>query len=199
MKLVFYLILFVLLLLYVNRNTIKEKFSDMYAVLDTTKITPVLKNTYKLLTQASNANDNNYWEVNPVKDEVKEQPKDIIPVETKMNIQPELTVEGAKYKLIGSATNEYFNQYYILYETKVDDPIVAQSEAAKFNNYFGEKDNIKELDFQIYGYLLVKMTNNKPEVIHKVGPRIKIDLGDVVYLSYGTFELGPLNVKPIKN
>ena len=42
------------------------------------------------------------------------------------------------------------------------------------------------------------MRKDVPHIIHKVGPRDKIKLGDFVYLSYGVFQLGPFRISEIK-
>jgi hypothetical protein len=46
-------------------------------------------------------------------------------------------------------------------------------------------------------YILVTFHDNKINIVHRIAPRNKIEIGDVVYLSMGTFELGPLNIRKI--
>ena len=92
------------------------------------------------------------------------------------------------YNLLGYAINEYYNQYYLIYETEVVDPIKNKE----------SKNNPISLKVKLYKYVLVRMRKNVPHIIHKVGPRDKIKLGDFVYLSYGVFQLGPFRISQIK-
>jgi hypothetical protein len=93
------------------------------------------------------------------------------------------------YRFLGYAINQYYSQYYLIYENEVTD---------KIDNKMVNND-LKYLDFKLYQYVLVKMKNNTPYVLHKVGPRVKININDIVYLSYGVFELGPLQITSINN
>ena len=52
---------------------------------------------------------------------------------------------------------------------------------------------------KIMSYVLVTFNNDKINIIHRIAPRNKIEIGDVVYLSMGTFQLGPLNIKPLES
>lgn len=79
--------------------------------------------------------------------------------------------ENKTYEYVGVAYNPYYNQYYIVYE-----------------NYLNG----------LYEYLLVKKELGEFVVSHNVGPRTKINYGDNVYLSYGVFQLGPLNFKNVR-
>ena len=115
--------------------------------------------------------------------EQKNVPK---PLETQ-GVPLELVENNEVYNLVGLAINEYYNQYYLLYESKP---------APNSNVILGE--NLSYLNYHINSYLLAKMHDTKPEVLHNIGPRAKINLGDVVYLSSGTFQLGPLIIKSIK-
>jgi hypothetical protein len=124
-----------------------------------------------------------------------EKPKDTLKptpqVTTKPRKQskfPETIADSITYyNLVGYAINEYYNQYYLLYETKINDPI--NNEAS---------NNPKFLNEKLYKYVLVRMRKDVPHIIHKVGPRDKIKLGDFVYLSYGVFQLGPFRISEIK-
>ena len=97
----------------------------------------------------------------------------------------EMNYNNNKYLFLGMAYNEYYNQYYLLYEYEVQSDI---------SNIL-EKEQMKYLNYKIYNYILVKINKSKPEIIHAIGPRTKININDVVYLSYGTFQLGPLVIK----
>ena len=98
-----------------------------------------------------------------------------------------LTINNETYNLMGLAINEYYNQYYLLYES---------NPAPNNNIILGE--NLSYLNYHINSYVLAKMHDNKPEVLHNIGPRAKININDVVYLSAGTLQLGPLVIKSIK-
>lgn len=110
-----------------------------------------------------------------------------------------LEVKDKKYKLIGTASNDYYNQYFLLYEREVPAVNVNKEFTPddKFSNYFREKDNMDELNTKLYEYVLGKVKKDTPEVIHMIGPRNKINIKDVINLSLGTFQLGPLVIKPI--
>ena len=95
----------------------------------------------------------------------------------------DITHEDIKYNLLGYAINKYYNQYYLIYESHITED----------NNYY-LKDNLDNLNQQLYKYVLVKTKNN---VVHIFGPRNKINIGDIVNLSYGVYQLGPLEIKKI--
>ena len=112
----------------------------------------------------------------------------------------EFEVNGKKYNLIGTASNEYYNQYFLIYEREVPAENVNKEFTPddKFSNYFREKDNMDEVNNnKLYEYILGKVNKDQPEVIYNIGPRSKISSKDVVYFSLGTFQLGPLVVKPL--
>jgi hypothetical protein len=98
----------------------------------------------------------------------------------------EIEVEKKIYKILGFAINQYYEQYYLIYEHEVNDK-VKDPEVA---------NDLKYLNFKLYSYALVKIHNNVPQVMHKVGPREKIKINDFVYLSLGVFQLGPLKILP---
>jgi hypothetical protein len=56
-------------------------------------------------------------------------------------------------------------------------------------------DETKYLKDKLYQYILVKIKNDKPKVIHAVGPRSKINFNDMIYFSLHSFQLGPLLIK----
>lgn len=256
MKLIIYLILFILLLYYLDN---KEKFASIdkykefndtneitqYDILNSDKIKSILE--YKDLNniQPNDMNGidlykNKYWIMNdkgfsdiynyesavtkepsmaaaapkeeppkeeppkeePPKEVTKEAPKDIpkeAPKESLMDKIKEFEVNGKKYNLIGTASNEYYNQYFLVYEREVPAENVNKEFTPddKFSNYFKEKDNMDELNNKLYEYILGKVNKDQPEVIYNIGARSKISTKDVVYFSLGTFQLGPLVVKPI--
>jgi hypothetical protein len=110
-----------------------------------------------------------------------------------------LEIKDKKYKLIGTASNDYYNQYFLLYEREVPIENVNKEFTPddKFSNYFREKDNMDELKNKAYEYILGKVNKEVPEVVYTIGRRSKINIKDVVYFSLGTFQLGPLIIKPI--
>jgi hypothetical protein len=89
-----------------------------------------------------------------------------------------------KYNLLGYAINKYYDQNYLIYEYHITE-----------NNNYYLKDNLEFLESQLYKYVLVKTRDDKSEVIHVFGPRSKINIGDIVNLSYGVYQLGPLEIK----
>ena len=103
------------------------------------------------------------------------------------NFPPEIEVELKKYKLLGYSINESYNQYYLMYENEITDPLYDTT----VNN------DMKFLKVKLYKYTLVKMDKKTPHVLHKIGAREKINLGDFVYLSYGVFQLGPFRIDKI--
>jgi hypothetical protein len=104
------------------------------------------------------------------------------PLHYSLNIQH----EDIKYDLLGYAINKYYEQYYLIYESHI----------TQDNNYY-LKDNLDYLNQQLYKYVLVKTKNNESKVIHVFGPRSKINIGDIVNLSYGVYQLGPLEIKKL--
>ena len=233
MKLIIYLILFILLLYYLDNKekfastSIYKEFNDVnevtqYDVLNSDKIKSILE--YKDLNNVQ-PNDMNgidmykdkYWIMNDkgfsdiynyesaVTKEPsiaaaapKETPKET-PKESLMDKIKEFEVNGKKYNLIGTASNEYYHQHFLVYEREVPADNVNKEFTPddKFSNYFREKDNMDEINTKLYEYVLGKVNKDQPEVIYNIGPRSKISSNDVVYFSLGTFQLGPLVVKPI--
>lgn len=83
--------------------------------------------------------------------------------------------DDKKFDYMGIAYNKYYTQYYIIYERYVE--------------------NMNDDSFKLFEYRLVKLNKDKqPEIVHQFGPRAKVNLEDVVYFSYGVFQLGPLLV-----
>lgn len=111
-----------------------------------------------------------------------------LPTGMKTKFPLEIADETTSYVLLGYAINEYYNQYYLIYETEVIDP--STNKEAKNNPSF--------MKVKLYKYALVRMKKNVPHIIHKVGVREKIKMGDFVYLSYGVFQLGPFRISKIQ-
>ena len=74
-------------------------------------------------------------------------------------------------KYIGLVANQYYKQFYIIYEKE-------------YNNYQRED--------KLYEYLLVKKIEDNFKVVYNIPPRSKVEPGDNIYFSYGNFQLGPL-------
>ena len=132
----------------------------------------------------SEINTNSKDKISDSKDEMPDN-KDKIS-DNKDKIPKEVEQDKRKYKLFGLATNEYYNQYYLLYEYKIPS-----------NDTLSVVNDMDYLNYQVYSYLLVKLKGDRIEVEHIVGPRSKIEINDVVYLSLGVFQLGPLIVKKL--
>lgn len=182
---------------------------DQYDILDTSKVVPVLTNN-SVKQVPGYDKDNNFWEIKSLgfsnlfnyrdngdievvsqsegtkyneviyghkmikeDNQPKEIPKDSIKYENNI------------YNLIGSASNPYYYQYYYLYEHQIE---------SNDKNLF-MKEELKYVNYQVYEYLLVKIDNNVPSIVHSFGPRTKINLNDIVYLANGNFQLGPLTIK----
>jgi hypothetical protein len=96
-------------------------------------------------------------------------------------VSNDLVYQDKTYKLVGVASNQYYNQYYLLYENEIK---------AKDTPFL--RNNFKYIKYNIYHYALVKIENGKQVVIHAFGPRSKIEINDIVNLSVGNFQLGPL-------
>jgi len=114
----------------------------------------------------------------------------VISAETETNGQKdnryplEIKHNNLKYNLLGYVYNTSYKQYYLLYET--------QNKQINPNLVLREK--LDNLDNQIFTYALVKMEKSNPIIKYVFGPRTKININDVVYLSQGTLQLGPLVV-----
>lgn len=255
MKLIIYIVLFVLLIIYINRQSrfLEERFSNMlydnidairpYEVLDTRKLQSVMYDARDKLVPAYDIKDREYqekyWEIKPdgfsdmfnyedlgsnliFKKVNWDKPDALLPIPP-VEQEPTLTVPqseqvaeafaqaefvsakpeeelkkvdlptGMKYNdldyyLIGSASNEYYNQYYLLYQNFVqpkNDPVFLANDFTSFED-------------TLYRYLLVKLKDGKPIILHSTGPRRKIEINDVFYLSQSSFQLGPLVARKLQ-
>jgi hypothetical protein len=194
---------------------------NQYDVLDTDKIRSILE--YKNLdnvkpddTKEMDIYKNISWEVKPImfdifnndppinkQEEIEESNSDQKSVQKSKNLMELIQlvkIDNMIYKLLGAAYNEYFNQYFLIYEIPMKENSVKlqNSNNDVFNNYMNEKDSMEKYQ-NLYGYFLGKVNNKTKEVepIHKFGPRTKIEINDVIYLALGTFQLGPLTIKKI--
>ncbi len=99
-----------------------------------------------------------------------------------------MLINDTNYNLLGIASNEYYNQYYIVYEAE------SQEE-----NDIIENERLTYLNYKIYTYILVQFDKGIPNVKYFFGPRTKINVNDVVTLCQGPIQLGPLRIIEFKN
>ena len=94
---------------------------------------------------------------------------------------------NTKYHLLGIAYNHVYTQYYLIYES-----IIQQNE----NNLI-LKDNMSNMNLQLYNYALVQIENNKEIIKYIFGPRDKINYNDIVHFHKGFIKLGPFIINNI--
>jgi hypothetical protein len=88
------------------------------------------------------------------------------------NMTLKIKINFNDYEYIGILNNNYYNQEYLLYEKPYD-----------LNDKMEEK---------LYYYILVKIINNKYIIMYELPPRQKILPEENIWVSYGSFQLGPL-------
>jgi hypothetical protein len=162
---------------YNNAWIVKSKgFSDIYNYEDTGG----LENYYRthLYNNSANSNISNF--INGTKIFNSEEISKVFPTDIIHN--------NIKYSLLGIASNPYYSQYYLIFEYEVP--------SNPKNIYL--KDELKYSNFKTYQYILVQTQNDQLKVIHAFTQRNKININDIVYLSLGSFELGPLSITEIK-
>jgi hypothetical protein len=109
-------------------------------------------------------------------------------------IPKKINDDGVVYNLLGYATNDHYDQRYVIYESsEITDPTNLKNTIPTLN------ENMQWMKTKIMSYVLVTFNNDIINIIHRIAPRNKIEIGDVVYLSMGTFELGPLNIKRLES
>ena len=196
MHLLIYVILFVLLLVYIDNNKIEKldntqeikRFSDN-SILTNNNNDDVIGQD---LNQ-DNIYNNKFWNINSSlsnifnkeeeskdnkeekiinKEENNKEEKIINKEENEIKILENINVNDHHYKILGRATNVYYNQNYYIYENKLkEDPRMGP------NN--------------LYQYLL---TNNVNEIMYKFSPRTKLNVNDTTYLSQGVLQVGPFRI-----
>ena len=167
---------------------IKDKgFSDIYNYEDLGGLqifnsVNKIDNMYKLVESEIKKNDKP-----KVKSDIKTE-KDKFKLDKIKNVKIpiELKYNNNSYNYIGTASNEYYNQYYYLYEYETK---------TKISKVELKEELIYLSNNKVFEYLLVKSHKNKQIVSHYIGPRSKININDVVYFALGTFQLGPLVIK----
>lgn len=136
-----------------------------------------------------NTNDicNNYNNIDPKYGE------DNIELRTAINnnsiFNSNIKYENNEYKLLGYAINKYYYQKFLIYES-------LNNYDSKTNNVY-ITNNLEYINNPQYNYALVKVDNNNPKVLNVFGPRDKIKINDIVNLSYGVFQMGPLEITKI--
>jgi hypothetical protein len=145
----------------------KEGFSDMYNYHDIGGL--------EVLINSNNVNCS-----------LNDRCETFTEIKQKKDSENVITFKGDDYELLGAAINPYYNQYFYLYENEVNPPETRVL-----------RDRLNYMDNHLFQYLLVKKEDNNLIVSHEIGPRTKINLNDVVYFSFATFQLGPLNIKNI--
>ena len=194
MHLLIYVILFVLLLVYIDNNKI-EKLDNTQEIKRFSDNSILTNNNNDVIGQDLNQDNiynNKFWNINSDLSSIfeeeskdnKEESKDN-KEESKNNKQEEkiinkeekiilenINVNDHHYKILGRATNVYYNQNYYIYENKLkEDPRMGP------NN--------------LYQYLL---TNNVNEIMYKFSPRTKLNVNDTTYLSQGVLQVGPFRI-----
>jgi len=86
------------------------------------------------------------------------------------------------YTFKGVAYNEYYNQYYLLYEYVISG-----------NSEYVE-DNLIDVNYKVAKYLLAKQDTNGITLIHAIGPRNQVNYNEMIYFSFGNFQIGPLTI-----
>jgi hypothetical protein len=172
------IVIFIFFILFILFYKFKENFSyieatNPYNILDTKNNMSILKN---LNSDVMPYDKKNLYNITYKK--TKFEPLNIDSLPQKVKYYDNI------YNLLGSAINSYYKQHYYIYEHKFksDDIIIVP------------QDNMKHMN-NLYEYILIKPTNNKFKVIHYINPRNKININDIVNISSGVFQLGPLVIK----
>ena len=184
MHLLIYIILFIILLIYIDNNKIEKldntqeikRFSDNSILTNNNNNNDVIGQDFN----QDNIYNNKFWNINSDLSSIFEEEKIINKEEKIINKQEEnedkilkdINVNDNNYKLLGRATNVYYNQNYYIYENTI-----------KEDNRMGPNN--------LYQYLL---TNNINEIMYKFSPRTKLNVNDTTYLSQGVLQVGPFRI-----
>ena len=183
MHLLIYIILFIILLIYIYNNKI-EKLNNKKEIKRFSDNSILTNNNNDVIGQDLNQDNiynNKFWNINSSlsnifnkeeESKVNKEEKIINKEENEVKILENINVNDHHYKILGRATNVYYNQNYYIYENKVkEDPRMGP------NN--------------LYQYLL---TNNVNEIMYKFSPRTKLNVNDTTYLSQGVLQVGPFRI-----
>jgi hypothetical protein len=221
MKKYIYIVLFAILLLYINSHSkcLNEKFTDSkkinnidapspYNVLKTNKVEPILIEGNSELVPGYDYDSEQYWTIKKqgfsdiynYEDESKLHLQDV--QESNKVVQESNKVVQESKLNNPPLTYEYKKNNYNLVALASNDyysqHYYLYETITKQNNELDYEENLKYIkNYQIYEYLLVKIRKNKLEVSHYIGPRNKININDIVYFSLGNFQLGPLKIKKL--
>ena len=109
-----------------------------------------------------------------------------------------------KYHLLGIAYNHSYNQYYLIYESIIQqnyDNLMLKNNMSNLIQQDDDnlilKDNMSNMHLQLYNYALVQIENNKEIIKYIFGPRDKINYNDIVYFHKGFIQLGPFIINNI--
>jgi len=109
---------------------------------------------------------------NPISDEIIYYTYPIkVPVNL-FDMTLKIKINYNDYEYIGTINNNYYNQEYLLYEKSYE-----------------LNDNMEE---KYYYYILVKIINGEYIIMYELPPRQKILPKEHIWVSYGSFQLGPL-------
>jgi hypothetical protein len=180
MHLLIYVILFIILLIYIDKNKIEKldntqeikRFSDNSILTNNNNdvIGQDLNqdNIYNNKFWNINSNLSNMFEENNNNKEEKEEEKE----ENNSKILKNINIDSNNYQLLGKATNTYYNQNYYIYENKI-------------------KEDLRMGPNNLYQYVL---TNDENQVMYKFSPRTKLNINDTTYLSQGVLQVGPFRI-----
>lgn len=87
------------------------------------------------------------------------------------NIKLKVNLNYLDYIFNGYLTNNYYNIQYLVYIKPIN------------------TDIINDL---LYSYIAVKIIEEEYKIIHKIPPRQKIENSEIVWINYGSIQLGPL-------
>jgi hypothetical protein len=194
MHLLIYVILFIILLIYIDKNKI-EKLDNTQEIKRFSDNSILTNNNNDVVGQDLNQDNiynNKFWNINSnlsnmfeenkeekeenkeEKEENKEEKEENKEEKEENNnkILKNINIDSNNYQLLGKANNTYYNQNYYIYENKIkEDPRMGP------NN--------------LYQYLL---TNDENQVMYKFSPRTKLNINDTTYLSQGVLQVGPFRI-----
>jgi hypothetical protein len=183
MHLLIYVILFIILLIYIDKNKI-EKLDNTQEIKRFSDNSILTNNNNDVIGQDLNQDNiynNKFWNINSNLSSIfeennnnkKEEENNKEEKEENNNkILKNINIDSNNYQLLGKANNTYYNQNYYIYENKIkEDPRMGP------NN--------------LYQYVL---TNDENQVMYKFSPRTKLNINDTTYLSQGVLQVGPFRI-----
>lgn len=126
------------------------------------------------------------------------------PIKKVLTYSDTIIDNNTKYHLLGIAYNHSYNQYYLIYESIIQqnyNNLMLKNTMSKLiqqDDYnLILKDNMSNMKLQLYNYALVQMENDKEVIKYIFGPRDKINYNDIVYFNKGFIQLGPFIINNI--